>query len=51
MKTVSYIVDLAIFFALYFVFDTSWLVAFLVSSFIGGLIRAAFTNPSQRQER
>lgn len=42
MKIVSYIVDIAVFLALISIFETSWLVAFIVSGFVGVFVRAIF---------
>ncbi len=35
MKTLSYIIDLAVFFTLLVVFETNWIVAFFISEIVG----------------
>ncbi|MBN1991672.1 MAG: hypothetical protein JW953_03140 [Anaerolineae bacterium] len=42
MKTISYIVDLTVFFILIFAFDMNWIVAFIISEIVGWSIRAMF---------
>lgn len=47
MKTVSYIVDLAVFFILLYAFDVNWVVAFIISEIVGWSIRAAFMGKGE----
>ncbi len=44
MKTLSYIIDLTVFFVLLLVFDVNWIVAFIVSEIVGWSIRAIFVK-------
>ena len=49
MKTVSYIVDLAVFFILLYAFEVDWIVAFIVSSIVGWAIRAVFVRKVEQK--
>ena len=41
MRTFSSVVDLAVFFILYFTYDVKWFAAFIASEVVGWSIRAA----------
>jgi len=51
MKTLSYIIDLAVFFILLYAFDVNWIVAFIISEIVGWSIRAAFISKEKKEER
>jgi hypothetical protein len=44
MKTICYIIDLAVFFILLFAFDVNWIVAFIISEIVGWFIRSMFVG-------
>jgi hypothetical protein len=45
MRTFSYAIDVFVFFVMLYLFDTSWLLAFIVSWLVGAAIRAIFVAP------
>ena len=47
MKTLSYVIDLLVFFILLYGFEVNWLVALVFSEIVGAGIRAAFVHESQ----
>jgi hypothetical protein len=47
VKTVSYIIDLMVFFVLLYGFEVDWIVAFIVSSLVGWGIRAVFAEKKE----
>ena len=47
MKTLSYIIDLAVFFILLYVFDVNWIIAFIISEIVGWSIRAIFIKKEE----
>ena len=47
MKTISYIIDLAVFFILLFAFDANWIVALIISEIVGWFIRSMFVGAEE----
>jgi len=50
MNTISYIVDLTVFFILLFIFDVNWIIAFIISAIIGWSIRAMFNKEDKTEK-
>ena len=44
MKTLSYIIDLSVFFILIGAFEVNWIIAFIISEVVGFSIRAMFVG-------
>ena len=47
MKTLSYIIDLTVFFVLIGAFEVNWIIAFIISEVVGFSIRAMVVNEEE----